>query len=833
MTVVQAFPTLPPIPSSQACTAPSIARNLQLRYSLPEQSMRNTATNYTFNISSVVGSWYLASTAVGAPLPTDFYAVRVSTAVGSQSVPIGGSGGIQSTAGFAAVSNRSSYRLIRVGDTLYRLDVDPLPQLNPDEDEVLTVSLLSAAFPQCPPDGSAVLGSVFINAVPDPLAAALQAVAVASTSAAVATSALGAGAALDAQSIAVIAMMSCARPLDRNLMGNVRLLSPFATSATYEGIIAGNYILLAAVGLLQGVAVAVRRFVIKDSWQMARMFARFPGFLFTAALLCYQGATISAVKLASTRPSPESTALGVLTLMSFFLLPFGTVFVVYRYVTAEFRQYDFKSFRDGKFAGPVRFIFPYGQWSPPKMTGAYGGLFADIRREGLVWVTQPFWGPTLMVIGAAFNPSDKDGCEIQFATLAALHYLHFVFRLVTWPNRSVQSNVLSALAALCIALILTGNTISVKNPTNEGAQTLVMVGVQAQTVLTILRIVVAMLSSQLENRFLADAPFVVALRRIGAIKKQASRKGLGESAAAEEEGRFAEHHFFGDGSMWGRELTEIDTTLPPEPILETDPIPLPMGVAGFGNGGDLLEPTPGSDLLFGRPMSSFQMDDPFGVPLPPSQAGDDVIVAEEAILTLPVALAQSNERALLGSSSLSTKTGAASSNSNQPSLGSSQRKVRPSGSLDPKNRSILLQIGDEEDDLDFDDLIAELHSPPPAAGLQNQTASLLPALPPAAHGEQALLSHSSEIIDPNPLGLSTSTSTKKAQPHGQFDPTAISTFSLSISGDDPFDIPIPTTGPTTRTRDPDPFDLAPPVPAPVLPLSDLHFGLEPELAALL
>jgi hypothetical protein len=534
--------------------------------------MRNTATNYTFNISSVVGSWYLASTAVGVPISAEFYEVKVSTGAGSQSVASSG-GGIQSTSGFAAVSNRSSYRLIRVSAGLYRLDVDPLPQLNPDEDEVLTVSLLAAAFTQCPPDGSAILGTIRLESVVDSTAATVQAVAVAASTAAVASSALGAAAALDAQSIAVIAMMSCARPLDRNLMGNVRLLSPLATSSTYEGMIAGNYILFGAVGLLQCAAIAVRRFVSKDSWQMSRMFARFPGFLFIAAVLVYQGTSLAAVKLVTMRTSAESTALGGLTLMFFFLLPFGTVFVVYRYVTAEFRQYDFKSFRDGKFAGPVRFIFPYGQWSPPKMTGAYGGLFADIRREGLVWVTLPFWGPTLMVIGAAFRPTDLDGCEIQFGTLAALQYLHFVFRVVTWPYRSVQSNVLSSLSALCIALILTGNTISVKHPSNEGAQTLIMVAVQAQTAVTILRIVLAIVSSQLENRLLGGANYTVTGRRVGAVKAMRKGKKTADDAegGAVEEGRLGDHLFFGDAAMWGRELAEVDTSRRMDPLQDADP----------------------------------------------------------------------------------------------------------------------------------------------------------------------------------------------------------------------------------------------------------------------
>jgi hypothetical protein len=556
--------------------------------------MRNAATNYTFNISSVVGSWYLASTTVGVPIPAEFFEVKVSSGGGSQSVSSGTSG-IQSTSGFAAVSNRSCYRLIRVSTTLYRLDVDPLPQLNPDEDEVLTVSLLSAAFTQCPPDGSAALGTILLQSVPDPVAATAQAVAVAASTAAVASSALGAAAALDAQSIAVIAMMSCARPLDRNLMGNVRLLSPLATSSTYEGMIAGNYILFGAVGLLQCFVIAVRRFVSKDSWQMARKFARFPGLLFTAAVVVYQGTSLAAVKLVTMRNSPESTALGVLTLMFFFLLPFGTVFVVYRYVTAEFRQYDFKSFRDGKFAGPVRFIFPFGQWSPPKMTGAYGGLFADIRREGLVWVTLPFWGPTLMVIGAAFRPANLDGCEIQFGTLAALQYLHFVFRVVTWPYRSMQSNVLGSLSALCIALILTGNTVSVKHPTNEGAQTLIMLAVQAQTALTILRIVLAIVSSQLENRLLGGANYTVTARRVGMSKTKKRVKSA--------EGRLGDYYFFGEGATWGNELSDLSTARP-DPVDEPDIHSNLQPLLSYPNikGGEMEEPL--TNLFMDSPPST-------------------------------------------------------------------------------------------------------------------------------------------------------------------------------------------------------------------------------------
>jgi hypothetical protein len=382
------------------------------------------------------------------------------------------------------------------------------------------------------------------------------------------------------------------------------------------------------------------------------------------------------------------------------------------------------------------------------------------------------------------------------------------------------------LAALCIALILTGNTISVKNPTNEGAQSLVMVGVQAQTVLTILRIVAAVISSQLENRFLTDASFTVILRRVGAIKKHA-RKGLGDSAA-EEEGRFAEHHFFGDGAMWGRELTEIDTTHPPEPALDADPLPLPVGVSMFGSGGDLLDPTSDVDLFFERP--SFQMDDPFGDLLQPAHhLRDDVVVAEDAILSMPVAVPlHQQQHALRGRSST---TGPLAS-SMPDSQGSAQRKVRPKGT-DPKSRSILLQIGDEEDDLDFEDLFSDFATP---AGLQPTSRAPLPA----AQVAPDVLLQSTEVVDPNPLGVSTATSKSYASGNHLHGDAAFSTSTLSISGDDPFNTaPAPVA---TAARGP-PTDLDPfldlllppplPLPAPVLPLSDRPYGLEPELAALL
>ena len=74
---------------------------------------------------------------------------------------------------------------------------------------------------------------------------------------ATAASVAAAPAAVDAQSLAVLALLSCAQPAERNTMKNNRLLSPLAPGDSYEMMIVGNLILMAGLGGLHILAAFI------------------------------------------------------------------------------------------------------------------------------------------------------------------------------------------------------------------------------------------------------------------------------------------------------------------------------------------------------------------------------------------------------------------------------------------------------------------------------------------------------------------------------------------------------------------------------------------------
>ena len=89
--------------------------------------------------------------------------------------------------------------------------------------------------------------------------------------------------------------------------------------------------------------------------------------------VAHQGTAIAAIKLLASNASDQSPlVLGVLTIIFSVATPLIVMFCVWRYVTADFMIYDFEIFRDGKFNGPVRYLFPFGTWIPEKMRIAYG-----------------------------------------------------------------------------------------------------------------------------------------------------------------------------------------------------------------------------------------------------------------------------------------------------------------------------------------------------------------------------------------------------------------------------------------------------------------------------
>ena len=178
-------------------------------------------------------------------------------------------------------SQYSPYRqvnLTMLNKTHFNISIGNMRSYSTDEDEVLDIKLTPTYFwhTRCRPTTSQLFVEITIVATPDAVAKATQAAAAVVTTAAVSSSmaAGGAAAAGDAQSLALLAMMSCAQPVEKKMTKNTRLLAPLAVSDTLEGIVLGNIILVFLILFLQLSALIIGKNVLKKKWLEAAEFVQ-------------------------------------------------------------------------------------------------------------------------------------------------------------------------------------------------------------------------------------------------------------------------------------------------------------------------------------------------------------------------------------------------------------------------------------------------------------------------------------------------------------------------------------------------------------------------------
>jgi hypothetical protein len=476
---------------------------------IDEKVLRVQSVKISFNASNSV-NWCLFSSRAGDQLPAAWFGVRMQ---------VRPDGGLPAANGIGSF-NASVYSLTRATRTLFYLNISMLPTLSAEEDEVVEVFLTPSYFSDCPPPvAGVVLGRFLVTANPSALTEATAAVVQAANFAATGTGVLSTTAALDAQSLAVLASMSCSRPNERNMMRSIRLLSPLALFNGYDGMLAGNYILISSMAILQFLACAICRWKFAPSWAEARALVRFPNLLFMVLVLSFQGICSSGLRLILTADNLPSFVFGIASFSIFLIgLPMAIFASSYFYVTADFCVYDFDTLKGGRFRGWKRHLFPVGQWQPPTMSAQFGSTFAASRRTGVGWSMLSLWSPLAMILGSTIRPDTPLGCEVLFGALSAIQLAIFIVLAVFRPLRSNIQLGLGMLSTLTMTAILVCSAIAVQLP-GSSVQTASLVLVQVQSVVTILRVMCSVAQSIAERK-LNEKPTIVVGSRLGKLEER-------------------------------------------------------------------------------------------------------------------------------------------------------------------------------------------------------------------------------------------------------------------------------------------------------------------------
>ena len=256
--------------------------------------------------------------------------------------------------GFAPLFNNSrrdgdggpprQFNLTITNFTFFVLHIGAFPTYSTIEDEVLEVFLNPSFFwrTPCAPNIPLKLVNLKVLATPDAAARATQTAAAVVTTAAVSSSmaAGGAAAAGDAQSLALLAMMSCAQPVERQMAKNTRLLSPLAVADDLNGVLIGNFLLQAGILFVQFSALIIMKSLFKMKWLRAAEIIRFPAMSIIAAVLTHQGTGAASLQLLYD-DDVCSQVRGALGAVYACALPIIQYIIIRRHVNAEYWEYDY------------------------------------------------------------------------------------------------------------------------------------------------------------------------------------------------------------------------------------------------------------------------------------------------------------------------------------------------------------------------------------------------------------------------------------------------------------------------------------------------------------
>jgi hypothetical protein len=311
---------------------------------------------------------------------------------------------------------------------------------------------------------------------------------------------------MDAQSLAVLALMSCAQPVEKTAMKNNRLLSPLAPGDGYENMILGNLLLMVLIGGLHCLSAVVVSKVKKVTMAEAQALVRFPTFTLVAMTIQYQGTAAAAIKLLQASNSPPSSkALGGITIVLALMIPVSLLILARTFLTAGFQHYNFDSFPEThRMNAVMKVVFPVGRWYPREMRHRFSSLFSGLRRRERIWVTLPTWSPTIIIVALIFEPPGPTECVIQFSCVAALQFFIALILLGFRPYRSLPANVLSAASNICIGFVLSGSALLADHPESQWAVMFMLRGVQAQMAVTVLRLLWSGIQFCLETKYIRE-----------------------------------------------------------------------------------------------------------------------------------------------------------------------------------------------------------------------------------------------------------------------------------------------------------------------------------------
>eukprot|EP00744_Colponema_vietnamica_P004388 GILI01006564.1.p1 GENE.GILI01006564.1~~GILI01006564.1.p1 ORF type:complete len:801 (-),score=145.60 GILI01006564.1:292-2604(-) len=367
------------------------------------------------------------------------------------------------------------------------------------------VAEADAAGAKCGTSELVLIGLIKVEAVGDPFGAATDTTTGVSVAVTVVSSALGgAGMAAEQQGLAAMAMMTCTDPHTQQAFGSYRALSPFALWDSYIGVVAGNFVFLVAVFIIQFLVLLVLKLAKRvRRWEELSAIARFPNVLLNCSFAVHTGTAYAASQLISLPDRPiEDRVVGGLAFAFVVLYPFGLIGFAYSFVGRAYQSYQISDWMlQRKLPAFVTYLLPQGAIYAAETRRAFGSYVAAYRLPDHYWPSYPTWTPMIFAIGGLFHPDTIPKCQALFCCMGIAFVLCCAVVVVRKPRRSDAANWLDGLARCLNASVLFCMAVAVEpgDQAVNAARAAFAFGF-IQTSVTIIRFIYSFSMSQLDKK---------------------------------------------------------------------------------------------------------------------------------------------------------------------------------------------------------------------------------------------------------------------------------------------------------------------------------------------
>ena len=320
------------------------------------------------------------------------------------------------------------------------------------------------------------------------------------------------GMAAELQAVGALAMMGCADPNTKSTFGSYRVLSPVAVMESYAGVIIGNAVLAAVVGVFQLVVLLILR-ICRRVGRTADLLAtaRFPSLFLGAALMFHTGTVYSSSQLVSRASDFEvwEVVIGAAGMAYSVALPVMLILHPYLRITRAYQEYAMAEWLAGrKLPTWVAHIVPRGAIFSSEMRRAYGSYVSAFRADAreVWWTSMPAWTGSVVGIGGLFHPTTVPQCQALFVSMGLV--VLALAAVVAWrvPLRSDMGSWLDAASRACLGAIMICMAAALVNMdvASSSASAAVFVTSIIQMALVAVRIAHRVLSWYVDSRMAAE-----------------------------------------------------------------------------------------------------------------------------------------------------------------------------------------------------------------------------------------------------------------------------------------------------------------------------------------